>query len=521
MGTREGTVGSRLEVSVTAPFAIGDVVARVHLTDGNHVLVVLRDGYFSGHLPATPLRLTLTTDPAPAGEAPLRPPSDEAASRPEGRLVDVHTLFEDGCDVPEDGRLTVRLLWGTPCHYERLPDAPEGKRFASWEHVICARYVGLDADLATRLTFNGITASFTEMTKLPVGYNDLTFGEIICLGGDFYAHLDSAAAHDFEWAWPPLRGFVGWLTGDYRGQTLRDADFIEAKTLLEIIARDKDENRGAAGEFAVLAYAVNSYLARRYLALASQNYCHFACPAPGWSEMSNAALRLYRGYHTRALQEARAARNAVNTDIALRHALATDAFGCHFLTDLFASGHMRVPRRLLGDRYGVLRGALGMSLRMHAEDNELGLWCTTRLPRSPGERVVWRAYGDGLLRQEVAALHLQQVQEAVRRSAAEVFAAYCESQLPESDRAEAMLPIALPPGEAPRLADKLPDGAAVPLNQQPNHWPLYWFLDDGTVLRRTGAPHTGEYCAQEDLERRYLRPLEAFGGFWRQGYEPV
>ena len=117
---------------------------------------------------------------------------------------------------------------------------------------------------------------------------------------------------------------------------------VSIETLLGTIMADKDTGRGTAGEFAVLATetATTTYSVRRYLALASQNFCHFAATANPHDDGPD-ALRLYREYHARAMREAaRAASNA-----GFRRALVTDAFGCHFLTDLFASGHMRVPRR--------------------------------------------------------------------------------------------------------------------------------------------------------------------------------
>jgi hypothetical protein len=66
-------------------------------------------------------------------------------------------------------------------------------------------------------------------------------------------------------------------------------------------------------------------------------------------------------------------------------AIARTAFGLHFLTDSFSSGHMRVPRKDLGER-----GALAAKL-MHDMDNKYGLWVEDDFG------AVWRAYGDGYL----------------------------------------------------------------------------------------------------------------------------
>jgi hypothetical protein len=482
-----------LDVALSAPFALGDVVAVVTLERQAQATVVLREGRFQGRLPARPERIRLTDLAAPAGEAALAVASSTAAgvsAAPGGILLDVHDLFVTGCEIPPDGHLEAQVLWGAHCHSDRLPDAPEGRRFASWEHVICARFVGrtevTDGRTPPRLRFNGITADFDDATQLPLGTGAKTFGEIVCLAGDFYAHLDEAASAEFEWAWPPFQGIRRWIAGDYRGMTLRGDTEASLVELMDVVRRDRDTNHSAAGEFATRALdaVVHDFPARRYLALSAQNYCHFVCPGPD-DVNRNEALRLYRGYHARALAEAQAARTSEIPGDALRHALVTDAFGCHFLTDLFASGHMRVPRRLLSERYGILRGALSMSLAMHNEDNVNGLWCTSRLAQSDRSRLVWRAYGDGMLRDDVAVPHLKMTQEAVRRSAAEVFAAYCGATLPESERAEAILPMPLCGGQAPSDGDVLPDRSTAPVGSQPNPWPLYWFIQD-RIVRRTG-----------------------------------
>jgi hypothetical protein len=104
--------------------------------------------------------------------------------------------------------------------------------------------------------------------------------------------------------------------------------------------------------------------------------------------------------------------------------------------------------------------------------------------------MVWRAFGDGALRHDEARPHLAQVREAVRRSAAEVFQAWCEAEVPASapsDRADALVPAPLPAGVAPGASDRLPDGLPIPAGAQPNHFPLFRVLDDGSVARRTGA----------------------------------
>ena len=67
-------------------------------------------------------------------------------------------------------------------------------------------------------------------------------------------------------------------------------------------------------------------------------------------------------------------------------AVARTAYAMHFLTDAFSSGHMRVPRTLLGVTKGLLAKI------MHDIDGVVGLWCENGFSQQ------WRASGDGYLK---------------------------------------------------------------------------------------------------------------------------
>ena len=478
-----------LDISVTAPFDVGDHVAQIEFEGGSSAKVTLRGGRFCKPQPLRPVSMKLTLETPDLDKS-----QTSAATRaPVGETVDINELFDSGVKIPMDGKLSIQVMWGCHCHSDPLPHQPAAKRFGSWEHNRCADFIGKRSvgDNPEKLCIGGVAASFDCNTGLPVGGNDLTFGQIVSLAGDYYAHLDKQAENDLAQAWPPLGLIAGWLEGeDYRDTTLDTDDLVNIDDLLAIIKRDKDGDSGWLGEFAHARDAVKGkYPARRYLALSAQNDCHFVSPGPSGQEPApDFALWLYRQYHERALALARKSSSNVNPDRAFRAALAVDAFGCQFLTDHFAGGHLRVPRRLLGETYGVLRGSLRMSLSMHTEDNKIGLWCRSRISRGDGTRIVWQAYGDGMLLREEAHHNLYQVQEAVRRSAAEVFAASRNVTMNEVDRADAIVPVPLLPGTGPGLNDRLPDNSPPPVNAQRNSYPLYWFDRDGKILVRTGDP---------------------------------
>jgi hypothetical protein len=92
----------------------------------------------------------------------------------------------------------------------------------------------------------------------------------------------------------------------------------------------------------------------RYLKLAADNYEHF-------SPISVTGIGKGRGtkgdnksawerYHQRAIEEAQQAQVGQNGSVFLEHPLIINAFGDHFLTDAFASGHL-INKEMVIDRF--------------------------------------------------------------------------------------------------------------------------------------------------------------------------
>jgi len=480
-----------LSISLTSPLPPEPMLFEVRLDSGSMCHALVDDGWFQGEVPGRPLHARGLAA-LPEGATALRSVSAAPTAPPAGDrpAVDLATLFGKGIDVPADGALRLEILWLAPCDGKN-EERPEQTRFGSVEHSFCAALVGLDEKGKT-LVYHGIAAHFSKETLFDVGGKDLDFGMIIALAGDFYAHLDERARKDFDWAWPAMESISGWIAGDYRATTLSG----DSKGAVQAL-HDQIEKEAAGIQFGGVVQALDTltlrFPMRRYLALASQNHCHFACQNWLYSEQENPALSLYRAYHERAMREAREASSFQE----LEAAIVVDAFGCHFLTDLFASGHIRTPRAVLGTRFGIAMGALMMSKWMHDEDNRLGLWVTHWRRPDDSRRVVWRAYGDDNLFRPEAEQHLDQIREAVRRSSAEVFAAYCEAKsgltVPFPDKAEDLVPVPLLPGEGPvPNVDVSPDGQDF-ADHPVNHLPLYKILEDG----RVGERHLGKYVPME------------------------
>ena len=134
-----------------------------------------------------------------------------------------------------------------------------------------------------------------------------------------------------------------------------------------------------------------------YMVLLSRNYDHFG---------GDAELAFGAGYRVavETAKQAYAKRETAEGTALLSLALTQILFACHYLTDLFAAGHIRTPRRrLIDDVYRRFTFAQSMlpfnssitagliTNAMHNEDGYKGLWVSNRtLP----QRSRWRLKGD-------------------------------------------------------------------------------------------------------------------------------
>ncbi|MFL5346601.1 MAG: hypothetical protein ACJ8AT_17615 [Hyalangium sp.] len=201
-----------------------------------------------------------------------------------------------------------------------------------------------------------LMARYRPLTELEVRPGlTLTYGEVVALAGDYYATPEELAAELTPAVAEAIRGVTPQDEGTFLLNTHR-------------------------GWF-------------DYAMLANENQDHFAPKC--WAR--------YSQHHAEALKLA--------LDRDLDAALVRNAFADHFLTDAFASGHLRVPR----DALVGLSGALP-TRKMHDEENVQGLWVQS------ASGFVWRAYGDDQL--GTNPVHLTLTAFAVGLSLLRIFKAY-------------------------------------------------------------------------------------------------
>lgn len=206
----------------------------------------------------------------------------------------------------------------------------------------------------------------------------VTYGEMVAMAGDHFETIDQMR----QMAAKPGRG----------AGTREELEYVRTVKI--------NGNKAAAGGFSPEATKASE---ERYLQLASQNVSHFLAPGAGDQDRPLAdragevittarlsklfpftrvelvrapqnAVAAYHMNHARALVEAASAGKA-GTPIDV--ALATEAFGNHYLTDSFSGGHVRTERRSAFDHWNErvpmfpynLQGYLAERIAEHLSDS--------------------------------------------------------------------------------------------------------------------------------------------------------
>jgi hypothetical protein len=277
----------------------------------------------------------------------------------------------------------------------RLPMllSPKEQSFGSAEH----RELGDRLYLWVPASLQGIDSSFMHgKIKVAEGVV-LTYGQIVALAGDLYGIPDRPISN-------------GKTDQEHRDRfvaaysTLRDCDREELGEILKIMdsearyINDKMINGWSEPD----AYGVVNWDERyaratgywttgifktgRYLDLARNNVDHFGHDAKVAYKAGHAVAlqKALEGYQYLKAHSGTAAKQ--HAAALFEQALAMSAFADHYLTDMFASGHLRVPRRKLEYDWGASGGV--MAKRQHEEDGAYGLF----VKNNRGE--YWRCFGD-------------------------------------------------------------------------------------------------------------------------------
>ena len=158
------------------------------------------------------------------------------------------------------------------------------------------------------------------------------------------------------------------------------------------------------------------------------------------------AVHTYSAGHTAALRQAKKA-NETGKFSDLKEAYFLEGFALHYLTDLFSTGHMRDPRRILHRTWTGEPGEPGVpefwpadrcSQRQHDEDCANGLW----VQNQRGD--AWPAYGDKQLFTGKSAKNLERTVRASQSGVDEVWKTYQDGIIPPPGEFEALKRVCFP-----------------------------------------------------------------------------
>lgn len=279
--------------------------------------------------------------------------------------------------------------------------------FGSSEHLAIGKAVDLHGVGEAPLFFRGVTPIY--------------FSHIVALAGDFYAAVGEAIS---------LPG------GDDREKTDRFKNAFNSLTnannnQIRRIILEIDHEYASVRHSGLPHHCYSSQLMEKSRTLKKikgdidelliNNSDHFSIHAQD----------AYRIGHAYAIEVAKLAGDQQDLE-GLKKAYAIDAFACHFLTDLFAAGHIRNQRGQLEiflcklgfspEKAKPLAGLL--TAAQHEKDGHDGL----NVQNQQGE--VWRAYGDGCYWTPQNETNITQVVKATQHSVDEIYSFYQHPKRP-------------------------------------------------------------------------------------------
>lgn len=251
---------------------------------------------------------------------------------------------------------------------------------------------------------------------------EIKFEEIVALAGDFYGLPNQPIIRD-------LLNDVDQEDSAGRQQRFRDAYNTlarsskmelqdELKKLLAMLEKEREAGESVDARIwdeitGGVWFAGVPVKHGRMQQLAENNHDHFL----------PYAKHAYLTGHQLTIEKAREAGNYSGDDkdqhkMLLHEAFSLEAFSCHFLTDSFASGHIRTPRVQLAKGTTVAKVGHLLCKYMHDEDNKHGL----RVKNRRGDK--WISNGDGMLLKDKSGNNLKIAMEAVKKSSDQVWEAY-------------------------------------------------------------------------------------------------
>lgn len=319
--------------------------------------------------------------------------------------------------------------------------------FESPEHVCMCTYERFHKLIWPQASIgNSIVLNFpnSKVRGSELGYvvknTRLSFGEIIALAADYFYHWKIGPCYPSisdDWDSNPTRSreiaadSVNLLQTDWEG-FLEDV-LAGIHEQGNIVKKAAVQGKDTAQVYKDIASRFDNYftgvMKLGYAVIALCNPDHFGKDAE----------RAYSSVHDVALDLAMAA-GKTKDEAMLKKAYFTDAYAQHYLTDMFAAGHIRPPRRVLHSESldGHWMPGDRCTQKQHDEDGANGLWVTNKRGDS------WSCYGDKQFAQGRSAKNRQMVRSACQTSVDEIWTAFQTGVKPKPSNFEALQLTPLP-----------------------------------------------------------------------------
>ncbi|CAH0016129.1 unnamed protein product [Clonostachys rhizophaga] len=233
----------------------------------------------------------------------------------------------------------------------------------------------------------------------------LTFGDVIALAGDFYS----------RWQ---LDGCIPSISDDWDS--------------------DPEKSLGIAAENVNLLRTDSPGILKCVQSLIQEQGEYVKQAAADGRDIAQDAKKAYSSVHTLALRKAQEAYKS-KKESDLTEAYFIEGFAQHFLTDMFAAGHIRTLRRLLHSTTFTLDLYPGdqCGKGQQDEDGTNGPWVTNQEGES------WAAYGDKQLGQCRSGKNRQMVAAASQAGVDEVWETFQSGKIPATAEFKALKKVCL------------------------------------------------------------------------------
>lgn len=267
------------------------------------------------------------------------------------------------------------------------------------------------------ITLPGLAENFKKFVFQPGGA-ELTFGEIIALAGDYFGveeepialgETDKERCKRFLDAYATLANCPSEKVYNLTNEFVKEEEAAKL-AITQGLAETVGEDKVAAEETKIALINTDGH----YLTLLLHNLDHF----------NKYAHVAYETGYALAMDAAVEASKLTGPEQQkqLEYAYTLYAFGCHFMTDLFAAGHMRAPRGELEDTFGPEVGST-LTFFQHNEDGDRGLEVEAE---SINDKTIarWTAFGDGHLFEKKSMENQARALAAVQLGVQEIYQAF-------------------------------------------------------------------------------------------------